>query len=210
MNPGNDSARRGPEGGWTRREGRSLITLVPLGLVLAGVWPGVRPAFAQDSIQPAPGSAPSAAGDPSRHLLDFWIGDWDVYDNATQQRDGRNRIDPVLNGAAIVESWTGVDGHAGMSWFYFSRSENRWKQIWVTDNGGVKEKAQVTGAPAGSIRFRGEIPLRDGRRVLDQTTLTPLSGGRVRQVIEQSLDGGVTWQTVYDANYSRRIDLIPP
>jgi hypothetical protein len=74
----------------------------------------------------------------------------------------------------------------------------------VTDAGAVKEKAQVEDAPAGSVRFRGEIPLRDGRKLLDQTTLTPLPDGRVRQVIEQSNDGGKTWRTVYDAIYVRK------
>ncbi len=35
-------------------------------------------------------------------------------------------------------------------------------------------------------------PQADGSRVLDRTTLTPLPAGRVRQVIEQSRDGGDT------------------
>lgn len=69
----------------------------------------------------------------------------------------------------------------------------------------MKEKAQVESQPDCGIRFRGEIPLKDGRKLLDQTTLTPLPDGRVRQVIEQSLDGGVTWRTGYDACYVRKV-----
>jgi hypothetical protein len=38
--------------------------------------------------------------------------------------------------------------------------------------------------------------------VLDRTTLTPLSDGRVRQVIEISRDHGTTWQTGFDAYYT--------
>ena len=146
---------------------------------------------------------PDPATSAETHQLDFWVGEWEVF-LATGPKDGDNRIEKMLGGFAIQENWTELDGHEGKSWFYFYRPENRWKQIWVTDGGGVKEKAQVADAPAGSVRFRGEIPLKGGRKLLDQTTLTPLPDGRVRQVIEQSRDGGVTWQTVYDAYYTRK------
>jgi hypothetical protein len=36
---------------------------------------------------------------------------------------------------------------------------------------------------------------------MDRTTLTPLAGGRVHQVIEISRDGGKNWETVFDAEY---------
>ncbi len=141
---------------------------------------------------------------PELHVLDFWVGEWEVF-LVTGPKDGDNRIAKLLGGFALQESWTGTDGHEGKSWFYFYRPEKRWKQIWVTDGGFVKEKALVEGQAEGGVRFRGEIPLGDGRELLDQTTLTPLPDGRVRQVIEQSLDGGVTWQTGYDAYYVRRV-----
>jgi hypothetical protein len=140
---------------------------------------------------------------PETHQLDFWVGDWEVF-VATGPKDGDNRIEKMLGGFALQENWSGVEGHAGKSWFYFYRPEKRWKQVWVTDTGGVKEKVQVADGPAGSVRFRGEIPLKDGGKLLDQTTLTPLPDGRVRQVIEQSRDQGATWQTVYDAYYARK------
>ncbi len=137
------------------------------------------------------------------HALDFWLGEWEVL-LVSGPKDGENRIEKLPGGFALQENWIGRDGHEGKSWFYFYRPTKRWKQVWVTDSGSVKEKVQVDGAPAGGVRFRGEIPLNDGRRMLGQTTLTPLPDGRVRQVIEQSLDGGASWQTVYDANYVRK------
>lgn len=36
-----------------------------------------------------------------------------------------------------------------------------------------------------------------------RTTLTPLSGDRVRQLIEISVDGGESWRRVFDALYVR-------
>lgn len=137
------------------------------------------------------------------HALDFWVGEWEVF-LASGPRDGDNRIENLLGGFALQENWTELDGHEGKSWFYYYRPEKRWKQVWVTDGGFVKEKVQVDGAPAGSVRFRGEIPLKDGGTLLDRTTLTPLADGRIRQVIEQSRDHGVTWQTGFDAYYVRK------
>lgn len=138
----------------------------------------------------------------AHHELDFWLGEWEVF--ADGKLDGTNRIERVLEGAALVENWHDADGHEGKSWFYFYRPENRWKQVWVTDAGGVKEKALVDLLPNGAVRFRGEIPLRDGRKILDQTTLTPNPDGTVRQVIEQSTDGGQSWKVAYDAIYRRK------
>lgn len=150
-----------------------------------------------------PAAAPSPAdGDPAWHILDFWIGNWKVYDAATGQLDGTNRIEPILRGCAIVENWSEatVSGE-GKSLFY--REGGTWKQVWVTDSGSAKEKRLVAGAPPGGVRFQGEVLTRKGERVLDRTTLTPLPDGRVRQVIEISRDHGATWTTGYDAYYVR-------
>jgi hypothetical protein len=137
------------------------------------------------------------------HALDFWVGEWEVF-LADGPKDGDNRIEKLLNGFALQENWSDVDRHEGKSWFYFHQPDNRWKQVWVTDSGFVKEKVQVDDAPAGSVRFQGVISLRDGGKLLDRTTLTPQADGRVRQVIEQSRDDGATWRVGFDAYYVRK------
>ena len=68
----------------------------------------------------------------------------------------------------------------------------------------AKEKRRVDAEAPGAVRFQGEIPLAAGGSYLDRTTLTPLDGGRVRQVIEVSRSGGDAWQTVFDAVYVRK------
>jgi hypothetical protein len=162
-------------------------------LLLAALEVGTHQVLAQA----APGDSQA-----SHHELDFWVGDWEAF--AEGKLDGTDRIEKTLNGAAVTEFWRDSNGHDGKSLFYFYRPENRWKQIWVTDTGGVKEKACIEVFPQGGLLFRGEATLRDGRRVLDQTRLTPLPDGTVRQVIEQSSDGGESWVVSYNAIYRRK------
>lgn len=82
-----------------------------------------------------------------------------------------------------------------------------WKQVWVTESarrpGGVKEKHLLASLPDGGVRFQGEIRQPGGRILLDRTTLAPLPGGEVRQLIEVSADGGETWRPAFDARYRR-------
>ena len=160
-------------------------------------------AFALAALAPSPTPPPAPAGCDGAvaHRLDFWVGTWDVR-NPAGGREGHNVIEKVLGGCAILEHWTDADGGAGKSLFYLDGLGGRWKQVWVTDGGSFKEKAEVVGF-AGGVRFQGEIPLRDGRRIQDRTTLTALPDGRVRQVIEQSADGGRTWRA-WEGLYSRQ------
>lgn len=163
------------------------------GAVLLSAQAGAAPAI------------PSCAETPAFSALDFWVGEWDVF--AGGREVGENRVEKVLDGCAILEHWTSRAGGEGKSLFYYHPAERRWKQVWVTSRslapGGTKEKSQVE-APAGSLRFQGEMILPDGREYLDRTTLTPLGKGEVRQLIEYSADGGKTWQVSFDAVYRTR------
>jgi len=142
---------------------------------------------------------------PVYHQLDFWLGAWDVFDIKSGQKDGSNRIEKILDGCAIIENWTEAsDGSEGKSLFYVQPANGRWKQVWVTAAGGMKEKSLQESYAGEGVRFQGEIPHRDGTSHLDRTTLAPMSGGRVRQTIEISRDQGKTWDVVYDAEYRRQ------
>jgi hypothetical protein len=68
-------------------------------------------------------------------------------------------------------------------------------------NGSVKEKRMVD-APEGEVRFQGTV-VREGRELLDRTTLTPQGDGSVRQLIEASDDGGDHWTPTFDGIYRR-------
>lgn len=144
-------------------------------------------------------------GDPAYHKLDFWVGRWDVFNNGDGSKDGTNEIEKILNGCAIIENWHESNGGGeGKSLFYYQKATSQWKQVWVTDAGPMKEKRLIEELKDGSLRFQGEIPHLHGGSHLDRTTLTPLPGGKVRQVIEISKDGGKTWEVGYDAEYQKQ------
>ena len=140
---------------------------------------------------------------PVYRRLDFWLGDWDVFDLKSGAKDGTNRIEKILKGCAIIENWSDAGGGEGKSLFYVVRATGQWRQVWVEDSGGMKEKALQDDYTGGGVRFQGEILHRDGTSHLDRTTLQPMPEGRVRQTIEISRDHGKTWEVVYDAEYRR-------
>lgn len=172
---------------------RSPITLL---VALAIVAATPRPASPQQ--QP-----PACAEVAGFSALDFWVGEWDV--RVGDETVGHNVIEKVLDGCAVTELWQAAGGGEGRSLFYYVPATDTWKQVWVTARavapGGVKEKTLVEHYDDGGVRFQGEIALPDGRTYLDRTTLTPLDGGRVRQHIEISTDGGASWRTTFDAVY---------
>lgn len=57
--------------------------------------------------------------------------------------------------------------------------------------------------PDSTVRFQGQLEHREIGAYLDRTTLSPLDGGDVSQVIEISRDGGATWKATFDAVYRR-------
>lgn len=174
----------------------------PTLLLLAASLLGATLTPLQAQAQAAP---PACADVPGFAELDFWLGEWVV--RVGEQEVGRNRIEKVLGGCAVEEHWTGAGGQRGQSLFYFVPALEEWRQVWVTETatgtGGVKEKRLVERLAGGGVRFQGEVPVAGGGSYLDRTTLTPLDGGRVRQHIEISTDGGATWRTTFDAVYAR-------
>ncbi len=178
-----------------------------MAFLLAGA--AVAPASPALAQMPGPPTA-SCQDTPAFHALDFWLGEWTVRVGA--QMAGTNRIERILGGCAISETWRDAGGGEGRSLFYYLPSEEEWRQVWVTPNalrvGGVKEK-RMTERVGDGLRFQGTIGLPGGGSYLDRTTLTPEPDGTVRQVIEISQDDGTTWRTMFDGIY-HRVDAVPP
>jgi hypothetical protein len=164
---------------------------------------GAASAFVPVASQPA--SQAGCGGDPAFHALDFWLGTWRV--TAGGAYAGTDTVTAELGGCAVVERWSDADGGSGMSLFAYDAFSGAWTQTWVTDRatrvGGLKFKTLVARYADGGTRFQGTLPAPPGHRpILDRTTLAPQPDGTVRQIIEQSVDGGDTWKTGFDAVYS--------
>jgi hypothetical protein len=151
-----------------------------------------------------PPPAPCEA-DPAFHRLDFWVGEWDVVDPANGARLGTSVLKKILRGCAISVDWREADGSGEIQeTFFYENARKTWRQVWISDAGPTKERRSVDDGPKGSVRFLGEVLQLDGRSHLDRSTVTPLEHGRVRQVIEISRDGGLTWQPAFEGEYRPR------
>lgn len=168
----------------------SLVTLLLAGASL--------PSAAQESVAAPP---PPACTAQEHRQFDFWIGDWEVA-NPAGQTAGHNRIEPILGGCALRETWTGAGGSKGTSYNAYDRQRKRWHQTWV-DNGGLVLRLEG-GLAEGKMVMRGETLDSAGAAVLNRITWQETGPGEVRQLWEVSSDGGKTWGVVFDGRYRKR------
>ncbi|MGH9440978.1 MAG: hypothetical protein ACRD16_01760 [Thermoanaerobaculia bacterium] len=173
-------------------------------------WRGAALAAAIMGLSAARLARAGAAGlcesDPAFHRLDFWVGDWDVYDSGTSVKAGSSALKKILKGCAISVDWLEADGKGEIQeLFFYEKARDLWHQVWISDAGPTKERRATAGGPAGSLRFLGDVLMLDGRSYLDRSTVTPMPAGGVHQLIEISRDGGSTWQATFDAVYRRRV-----
>ncbi len=108
-----------------------------------------------DLLRAQPGE-PCATG-PHRDF-DFWVGEWDVTNNATGQEGSTNRVENLLDGCLIAENWTAANGSRGRSLNSYDADIGMWRQTWVPAN------------PLGIIRMAGGLDAEgvmtmDGERI---------------------------------------------
>ena len=160
---------------------------------------------AASSLLPAQETGPTAASKacsaPEHRQFDFWIGEWEV-SRPNGAPAGRNRIESILDGCALSESWTGAKGSAGNSYNAYDRQTGRWHQTWV-DNGGLVLLLDGVFAD-GKMVLSGETRDSSGARVVNRITWQETAPGAVRQLWETSRDGGRTWSVAFDGRYRRR------
>ena len=154
------------------------------------------------SAAPQAGPSQAPCESASHRAFDFWVGDWDVA-NAAGKPAGTSRVERVLGGCVIMENWSGANGpYAGKSFNTFNPADGTWTQHWV-DSAGAS--VLMTGAfQDGRLVYRREFVRRDGVPVKSRMTFVNVDASHVRQLVEQSADGGQTWTPQIDLLYTRR------
>ncbi len=176
-----------------RRTVRGILLLPILLLPL-------RALAAQTEAPPPPPPKDACAG-AEHHQFDFWIGTWDVT-LPDGKRAGANRIEPILNGCVLRESWDGAGGGHGTSYNAYDGPRGLWHQTWVDDGGSVLVlEGKFAG---GKMVLEGRNSDPAGRPLRQRITWQETAPGRVRQHWETSKDDGATWTTAFDGRYVKR------
>jgi hypothetical protein len=140
---------------------------------------------------------------PVNHDFDFWLGQWNVT-TPEGKPAGTSRIESVADGHGLLENWTGdpaSGGGNGKSLNCYNSANGKWQQFWIGSGGGLLELAG--GLVDGQMVLSGSHHVR-GQALLERITWTPKADGSVRQLWEQSPDGGKTWQAVFDGLYRKK------
>lgn len=134
--------------------------------------------------------------------FDFWIGDWVVYTNA--EMIGFNKITKIEGDCILRENWKSiVSSHTGSSYNYYDRNDKKWKHIWIDSEG---ESVVLAGVFKDRKMIMTGDEYRDvqGNRIINRITWYANTDGTVRQVWEQSKDGGQVFIVQWDGLYRKR------
>jgi hypothetical protein len=165
---------------------------------LAAGWMLV--AMLQQGAAPAPPPCPEAR----QAEVAFWVGDWVVSDTKSSTPVAESRIERVVDGCALRESFSQTVGpgnatihYLGTSLTAWDASVGKWRQFYVDSAG----HAAVMAGPAA-----------DGRLEMVNET----NGGHARMIVERQADGTVRqrgesrasldgeWTPGYDFTYARK------
>jgi hypothetical protein len=140
--------------------------------------------------------ASTACTSAESRQFDFWLGSWDVTPTGSPPgtRAARSEIAGEAGGCAIFEDFTDLSYH-GVSINVFDPATAKWYQTYV-DTDGARLLLVGTFSSEG-MRLVNE---QSSQRI----TWTELSGSRVRQLGENSNNGGQTWTTGFDLEYQPR------
>ena len=138
---------------------------------------------------------------PEYRQLDFWVGQWDVFDAHGNQVAADN-VDLILKGCVISESWTDALGAEGKSLSRYNAPMKQWEQYWVDE--GPTRMFFTGHFEHGEMRFQTEGFTNSGEPVKRRLTFSEAGNGSVRQLAEISKDNGANYKVEYDLTYKKR------
>jgi hypothetical protein len=173
-----------------------------LNLLMHGSWSRlvVIAALACAVLSAVPRASAQAAGPACSakeyRQFDFWVGDWDTFnvsDPATPT--AHVRVDRILDGCALQETYEGANGLKGQSFSIYDRSRGVWHQSWVTNRGQL---LVIEGTlQGGAMILTGSDRTADGKTRLVRGIWKADSAG-VRETAATSTDNGATWTSWFD------------
>jgi hypothetical protein len=138
------------------------------------------------------------------HELDFWVGRWSVQ-NPAGQPAGTSVVERIAEGCGLLETYTGAPGprgghYVGVGLHAFDEKARTWHQTFTDNRPAIT--LMIGRRKASGVVYEWQITDAQGRRIAKRYTLSTLVNG-VRQLGEQSLDGGTTWTLDFDLRYTR-------
>lgn len=138
---------------------------------------------------------------PEYREFDFWVGDWDVFENDATTKVAHVRVDRVLDDCVLREQYEDDTGLKGQSLSSYDASRKVWHQSWVTNRG--QALAMEGHLEGGEMVLSGEYRGAAGEETLVRGSWKPLSGG-LRETAVTSTDGGKTWKPWFDLQFRPR------
>lgn len=140
----------------------------------------------------------SQCADAEHRRLDFWVGDWDAYEAGGDKPVARARVEVVLGGCGLRETYEQNSGLVGESFTTYDASRKVWHQTWLTNQGRL---LTIEGRfQDNSLTLQGSQLSADGREEKLRGTWAPGDGG-VRETAQTSADGGKTWRPLFDITF---------
>lgn len=133
--------------------------------------------------------------------LDFWLGSWNV--SWVGGGHGTNVIRRILDDRVIEESFEGSDPAGslqGRSLSVMDAMGGGWRQTWVDSNGAYLDFVGVE--VDGRIGFQRHA-IVDGAAVVQRMVWIDVMAETFRWQWQRSVDGGATWQVVWEIDYQR-------
>ena len=160
-------------------------------------------AFAQAAAPAVPPPPQPQCEGVNHEAFDFWVGEWEVFPNGSDQQVANSRIEKVSAGCAIRETWMPFQGRGGSSLSTYDPTTGGWHQLWV---GGTPGRVFFDGgAVDGAMVLTGYWGKgAQGDRMLVRMTYTLEEDGSVRQYGQASADHGRTWSDAFDYVYRQK------
>lgn len=168
---------------------------------------GVACAQAQTQTPPSEPAQPNCAA-PEHRAMDFWLGEWRVFQTGSDRPAGLSTISAADEGCTVTEYYRMPRfNYSGRSLNIYSEPARHWEQFWVDSTGDVTHFVGNPIAGGGmQMTAADDVDPDDPTPTWRRITWTLNADGSVRQHGEKSADRGRTWSDRYDFTYRRVSD----